>query len=217
MGGVLVLADIPREKKEKEIIEETVTMRPRQLREKTSDLERANVQIKAGWEALAKEKAKLTSSINSLSLGFIMTDTMGQILMINPAALFILGIDNTVKNLSKIDDKLGKNNYLTREHESCHQDQKPIHIKELTFGTKFLSIFLAPIISMDLKEDIGTVILVEDITERKIIERSKDEFFSIASHELRTPLTAIRGNTSLIKQYFIDKIDPQVKEIIFDI
>jgi signal transduction histidine kinase len=34
----------------------------------------------------------------------------------------------------------------------------------------------------------------------------EDEFLSIASHELRTPLTAIKGNISLIKQYFWEQI-----------
>jgi signal transduction histidine kinase len=38
------------------------------------------------------------------------------------------------------------------------------------------------------------------------LERTEDEFLSIASHELRTPLTAIKGNTSLIKQYFWEQI-----------
>jgi signal transduction histidine kinase len=50
------------------------------------------------------------------------------------------------------------------------------------------------------------------------LQRSRDEFFSIASHELRTPLTAIRGNTSLIKQYFPDVLkDDNVHEMIDDI
>jgi signal transduction histidine kinase len=30
------------------------------------------------------------------------------------------------------------------------------------------------------------------------MERSREEFFSIASHELRTPLTAIRWNTDML-------------------
>jgi signal transduction histidine kinase len=59
---------------------------------------------------------------------------------------------------------------------------------------------------------------VEDITEKKIMERSKDEFFSIASHELRTPLTAIKGNTSMIMSYFPELLkDKDVKEMLSDI
>src|SRR4030042_3337239 len=60
--------------------------------------------------------------------------------------------------------------------------------------------------------------VMEDISERKAIERSRDEFFSIASHELRTPLTAIRGNTSMILEYYGDALkDEQLKGMVMDI
>lgn len=39
---------------------------------------------------------------------------------------------------------------------------------------------------------------LRDITERREVQRAKDEFISIVSHELRTPLTSIRGSLGLL-------------------
>ena len=43
-----------------------------------------------------------------------------------------------------------------------------------------------------------TIAVVEDISERKKIERLKNEFISVVGHELRTPLTSIRGSLGLL-------------------
>src|SRR6185503_1375057 len=47
-------------------------------------------------------------------------------------------------------------------------------------------------------EDGRVQVIARDISERKEIERAKDEFVSIVSHELRTPLTSIRGALGLL-------------------
>jgi signal transduction histidine kinase len=39
---------------------------------------------------------------------------------------------------------------------------------------------------------------IADVSERKRVERVKDEFLATISHELRTPLTSIRGYTDLL-------------------
>jgi PAS domain S-box-containing protein len=42
------------------------------------------------------------------------------------------------------------------------------------------------------------VVIVRDVTDRKAVERMKDEFVATVSHELRTPLTALRGHVELV-------------------
>ncbi len=44
----------------------------------------------------------------------------------------------------------------------------------------------------------GFFALTSDITDRKAIERMKDEFISVVSHELRTPLTSIHSSLKIL-------------------
>src|SRR5579863_6204385 len=48
---------------------------------------------------------------------------------------------------------------------------------------------------------------IRDITERKELERRKDEFISMASHELKTPVTSLKGFTNLFQRRMADQAD----------
>ncbi|WP_052128773.1 PAS domain S-box protein [Neosynechococcus sphagnicola] len=62
-------------------------------------------------------------------------------------------------------------------------------------------------------EDEVTMI-VRDITERKRMDRLKNEFVSVVSHELRTPLTSIRGSLGLIVGGVVGEIPAQAQSLV---
>jgi PAS domain S-box-containing protein len=51
----------------------------------------------------------------------------------------------------------------------------------------------------------GMVVAFQDISERRRLEKMKDEFISTVSHELRTPLTSLRGSLGLISSGALEK------------
>ncbi|MBE7170117.1 MAG: PAS domain-containing protein [Williamsia sp.] len=56
--------------------------------------------------------------------------------------------------------------------------------------------------------------LVIDITERKLLERQKEEFISIASHELKTPITSIRAYGEVLKDLLEEGRDTTSTDLI---
>ncbi len=178
-------------------------------------------------EKLLREgEARLKASINSLEIGFFMTDLNDDIVIINKSASALLLTfpgRPLVKSWSfkNIADILTGSVDLRAIVKACKDTGHVIKIKEVNFNYKVLSLFAGPILSHaedNKSEVIGTVILIEDVTEVIVQARSKDEFFSIASHELRTPLTSIRGNSSMILELYAEVLkDESLKEMISDI
>jgi len=63
-------------------------------------------------------------------------------------------------------------------------------------------------------EIIGYLGVAQDITDRKKIEKLKNELVSTVSHELRTPLTSINGTLKLINGGVVGKVPEKVSELI---
>ncbi len=62
------------------------------------------------------------------------------------------------------------------------------------------SVFPAELARSDWTEQgrVQHTLVIRDLTERRHVERMKDEFLATVSHELRTPLTSIRGALGLL-------------------
>jgi two-component system, OmpR family, sensor histidine kinase VicK len=76
---------------------------------------------------------------------------------------------------------------VTYENEiNCHDGR-----------TRSVSVTYIPHIDEDKRID-GFFALTSDISDRKAIERMKDEFISVVSHELRTPLTSLHSALKIL-------------------
>lgn len=57
-------------------------------------------------------------------------------------------------------------------------------------------------------------VVMRDISERRHMERLKNEFISTVSHELRTPLTSIRGALGLVLGKASDGLSPKARQLL---
>ncbi|MDP3497241.1 MAG: PAS domain S-box protein [Candidatus Nitrotoga sp.] len=95
----------------------------------------------------------------------------------------------------------GEKDVVTYEVEHQRKDKSlyPIEICIHLSANEFPPVFVA---------------IIQDITERKNIERMKSELISTVSHELRTPLTSIRGSLGLIVGGVAGELSPQAKMLV---
>jgi CheY-like chemotaxis protein/two-component sensor histidine kinase len=56
--------------------------------------------------------------------------------------------------------------------------------------------------------------LFRDVTERRAVDRMKDEFVSVVSHELRTPLTSLRGALGLLQGGLLREAEPKAQRMV---
>ncbi len=61
---------------------------------------------------------------------------------------------------------------------------------------------------------LGAVVLFRDVTQRREVDRLKNEFVSMVSHELRTPLTAIRGSLGLLAGGALGPLTPSAARMV---
>jgi PAS domain S-box-containing protein len=79
-------------------------------------------------------------------------------------------------------------------------------------GTEFpVEVGLNPIRFGDHLFVLGVIV---DISQRKHIERVKEEFISTVSHELRTPLTSISGSLGLLASRWTEQLPPSAARLL---
>lgn len=199
------------------VLEDTNELQQQLTREK-SNIEK---KIDQRTKELRQEQARLHASIERLNLGFLLTIDKDSAVIHNPALFSVLGWDPAEVDdrllLSVFCDQLLPSYNLKVDIDTCRQSGEPFSVGDIKFKDKYIRIMGSAIKLDDTDESIGIVLLVEDMSEVKRLERSKDEFVSIASHELRTPLTAIRGNLSMIQLMHPDIFkENDVKEMMDD-
>ena len=58
------------------------------------------------------------------------------------------------------------------------------------------------------------MVVFRDVTQRREVDRLKNEFVSMVSHELRTPLTAIRGSLGLLAGGALGELAPPATRMV---
>ncbi len=156
------------------------------------------------------------SILESVGDGIFGIDLDGRITVVNSAALQMLGYkrgDVLEKSMHELIHHTRADGSLYPKTdcpiENTLEKRTSVRVSDEVFwrkdGTSFPVEYIArPQIetsadgSSEDGKPIGVVVAFTDTTERRALDRMKDEFISTVSHELRTPLTSLRAALGLV-------------------
>ncbi len=177
---------------------------------------RAQEKLRLTWEAehleaerkrtlfdLVTEKSRIRTIIESLPNGVVVTNTAGQLVLMNPAFIKCLNLNPEKKPGNRIEDYVSDKGFckLVMEiSQGRHVDYEDIPDYELALpDNTYFQVLGRPVIG-EKNECLGAVVNLVDITALRVLDQIKSEFVAKVSHELRSPLSTIHEQLALVIQ-----------------
>ena len=160
-----------------------------------------SLKLKEMLTTISEDKTRLTSILDNMADGLILTDAEGNVVLTNKVA----------QRLLRVRDKDAKGKPLieaVREHElsellnSC-LETKQEQISQFELGTlnRFLRAIAIPINNDKLD---GVLLLIQDLTELRSLQTMRREMVGNISHEFRTPLSGMKAMVETLQHGAID-------------
>lgn len=146
---------------------------------------------------ISNEKNKLEAILEHMTDGVIAVDSNGKIIHINSSAMKLLHIDKNdvfLKNYDEIVNEFKGNLSYQRLIDNESELKGRIILKHLD---SFFLVNYRPYNDAQ-GNNIGIVMVIQDITERQKLENMQKDFLANVSHELKTPITTIKSYTETL-------------------
>ncbi|MFH1847326.1 MAG: ATP-binding protein [Candidatus Omnitrophota bacterium] len=153
-------------------------------------------------QTVTNERNRLESILRGMTSAVIVIDESEKILLANSVTEMFLGVKSD-KIVGKFIDEVISEGDLKEFLSAFISQHSEYMFKEMTINNPAENISRIVKTNLSKVRDYlgnitGNVIILEDITKEKEIDKMKTEFISLTSHELRTPLASIKEAVSLM-------------------
>lgn len=176
---------------------------------------------KSALGQIIEEKNKNETIIQSSTTPLVMLDKNYNITLVNTAFKKFFNLDERRINGKKINQVILNNealNHIDKSYEKIN-DKNYYTEKVVEFNFDDNSIFFNIIVT-GIRDSVNEeyiknyIVVFQNVTEFKIIEKMKADFVSAISHEFKTPLTSLMIGASLLKDESLGGINDKQKDII---
>lgn len=141
------------------------------------------------YERVEEKEAELASIVYSMAQPVIVADTSGRLAVANPAAEELFGIS---LDFVKGQPIRGMLNDDTLEGLLLGDQEQTIDVAAGRPLPRQFKARVAKIRAADARMA-GRILVMDDVTAEREMEKLKSDFVAVVGHELRTPLTLIKG------------------------
>jgi two-component system phosphate regulon sensor histidine kinase PhoR len=148
--------------------------------------------LKDSLTILDRERTRVELILQSLPVGVLVIDAQSNLVAANSMARDILGLDQGGENLPLT--HLTRNYQLLTFVRELAQGKAPERVETDTFSEDSRRKTLR-LMGTTIQQGASTeiVVVLQDITDLKLLEQQRKDLVANISHEIRTPLTAIQG------------------------
>lgn len=177
-------------------------------------------------EARKQEEARLRraermsdAALENLYDPVIVTDAQSRIVHLNKTAEGLFGAAARVAGIP-IGEVISDKRIVEAVDRAIHQESVSAAEDEagfipLTVGEAKRTYRLRTTPMRDEESTLlGAVVVLEDITHLRELDRLKTEFIGVASHELRTPVTSLQLSVQLLEEGAVGALTPEQREIV---
>lgn len=174
--------------------------------------------IRQREEAIESERDKVVAIMNNLADGIILLDHQGRVVLMNPYAQRLLHVHtrqytNTLLASSQFPHYLRPLIEFIR-----HATKEPVYEStELTLEQDDdHTIIQATALQVTDSENtnIGSLVILRNITKEKDLDQMKSDFISVAAHQLRTPLATLKWLFKLLLDGDGGRLTAKQKDLI---
>ncbi|MBI3974718.1 MAG: PAS domain-containing protein [Chloroflexi bacterium] len=157
----------------------------------------ANAATSCRLQALSGEVRKLEAVIDSVTEGIIVLDERSGLVTLNGAAERLLGLPGGLPAGIDLAAVLTPGQWEALRPALLRRDRLPSEVSLPEPRQAILRVTVVPVHD-DFARSVGWAIVLQDVTEERLLDNVKADFFTAMSHELRTPLTAIKGAAEVL-------------------